>query len=172
VAPKAGVASQPATPPASAEALSGCSDLPQGVAVVIEAIQMFDQVLTEENAALVRFDTQAVAALQDRKLAVTRLYQERLRALMKDGGMTNSGPLGMTPEQRGKVIALVQAFERRMAHNTALLKAGMNSIERLFQAVNEAVLKKKVKEVAYTKVGQMANRLPTGASALAFNQSV
>ncbi|HLN25665.1 MAG TPA: hypothetical protein VK558_16950 [Patescibacteria group bacterium] len=141
--------------------------LPASLAQMAEAVSLLDAVLSAENLLLRGHDAHGVAAMQDRKLAVTRLYQERLRAFLKDEGRARD----LTAEQRDKVVALVRAMEARAEENANLLKANMNAIERLFETINSSMLKKKNPDVLYSRKGVMTGSMTTNGAALAFNKT-
>jgi hypothetical protein len=142
--------------------------LPASLAQMAEAVTMLDAVLSAENLLLRGHDAHGVAAMQDRKLAVTRLYQERLRALLRDEGSARD----LTEEQRGKLVGLVRAMEARAEENATLLKAHMDAIERLFETINSSMLQKKNPDVLYSRKGVMTGSMTTNAAALAYNTTI
>jgi hypothetical protein len=142
--------------------------LPANLAPMVEAITVYDQLLSEENALLTAGDAKGVSALVDRKMAATRLYQERLHAVLSDRECTRS----LTPEQRASVIALVKCLEKRAQENTTLLKANMNAIEQVFEAINEAARKMRRQEVAYSKAGMIQESYGRGGVSWAHNSMI
>ncbi len=142
--------------------------LPANVAPMVEAIRLYDDLLTEENALLRAGDANGVSALLDRKMAATRLYQERLRTLLGDGQATRS----MNPDQRGSVIGMVRGLEERVKENAILLKANMSAIEQLFEVINTAARKMRRQEVAYSKGGQLWETYSRQGASLAYNSTI
>ena len=138
------------------------------VGSVMEAVKLVDDVLVEENQVLRRHDAKAAAALQERKLAATRLYHERMRALLKDAEAVRAMP----PEQRMALTALAHGLDERVRENAILLKATMDSIDRLFAAINTAAQQKNHREVAYSRAGVVAGPASPVAASIAFNRTV
>lgn len=155
------------TSPAS-RSLPESGGLPSNVAAVLESMRLFDDVLGAENALLLNHDAAGVSALQERKLAATRLYHERLRALFQNPDALHA----LTPEQRARVRAVAEAVERNASHNAVLLKAGIVAIEKLFEAINNAVQQRKVRDVSYSQAGVVNNGLGPNAASLAFDRRV
>ena len=119
------------------------------VGAVIEAVRLMDGVLVEENQVLRRHDAKAAAALQERKLAATRLYHERMRALARDPDAARAMP----DQQRAELVAMARALDAHVHENAILLKATMDSIDRLFGAINTAAQQKAKREVSYSRKG-------------------
>jgi hypothetical protein len=142
--------------------------LPASLGPMVEAIHLYDDLLTEENAALKAGDSKSVEALLERKMAATRLYQERLRTLLADPQCTR----GMAPEQRSEVIAMVRCLEERAKENTTLLKANMGAIEQLFEVINTAARKMRRQDVAYSKAGTMCDTYNRNGVSLAYNHTI
>ncbi|HEY1722786.1 MAG TPA: hypothetical protein VGG27_16190 [Magnetospirillaceae bacterium] len=138
------------------------------VSGVIEAVRLMDDVLAEENQVLRRHDARAAAALQERKTAATRLYHERMRVLARDTEAART----MEPEQKAQLIALAQGLDERVKENAILLKATMDSIDRLFSAINHAAQQHVQKEVNYSRGGRVAPSAAQGAASIAFNRTV
>ena len=115
-----------------------------------------------------RHDTKAAAALQDRKLAATRLYQERMRALVRD----TEAARAMTQDQRLQLSQMAHGLDERVRENAILLKAAMDAMERLFGAINQAAQKKVQKEVAYSRGAVVAPSASPVAASIAFNRVV
>lgn len=142
--------------------------LPANLGPMVEAIHIYDELLTEENAALKAGNAKGVEALLDRKMAATRLYQERLRALLADPQCTRS----MAPERRNEVIAMVKCLEERAKENTTLLKANMGAIEQLFEVINTAARKMRHLDVAYSKAGMICDTYNRNGVSLAYNHTI
>lgn len=142
--------------------------LPPSVGPMVEAIHLYDALLTEENAALKAGDSKSVEALLDRKMAATRLYQDRLRTLLADPQSTRS----MAPELRNEVVAMVRCLEERAKENTTLLKANMGAIEQLFEVINTAARKMRRQDVAYSKAGMMCDGYNRNGVSLAYNHTI
>lgn len=172
-APGAAVAREAAKPVTAAAASKSAlkidiRTLPPSLGAMVEAIHVYDDLLTEENSALKSGNSKAVEALLDRKMAATRMYQERLRALLAEPQSTRS----MAPEQRGQVIAMVRSLEERAKENTTLLKANMKAIEQLFEVINTAARKMRRQEVAYSKAGMMCDSYIRNGVSLAYNNTI
>jgi hypothetical protein len=144
------------------------SNLHPVMVAMIEAIQIYEAILVEENAYLRTNDANGVTALLDRKMSATRLYQERQRAVLSDP----EAPRMMTPEQRAEVVALVRALEELAKENTLLLKANMSAIEQMFEVINNAARKMRKREVAYSDGGVIRDYHNAPSTSLAYNHTV
>lgn len=142
--------------------------LPASLGPMVEAIHIYDELLTEENAALKAGDSKTVESLLDRKMAATRLYQERLRTLLADPQSSRT----MAPDQRSEVVAMVKCLEERAKENTILLKANMGAIEQLFEVINTAARKMRRQDVAYSKAGMMCDNYIRNGVSLAYNHTI
>lgn len=138
------------------------------VGQVIEAVRLMDSVLDEENQVLRRHDAKGAAALQERKLAATRLYHERMRALTRDPGAARA----MSPEERTELSSLAHGLDARVRENAILLKATMDAIDRLFGCINQAAQQKAKREVSYSRAGLVAANASPTATSIAFNRTV
>jgi hypothetical protein len=143
-------------------------NLPEHMGPMVEAIQLYDALLCEENAMLKASDAKGVSALLERKMSATRLYQERLRAVLGDGESTRS----LATDQRATIVAMVKCLEARARENTILLKANMGAIEQVFEVINTAARKMRRREVAYSKAGTICDSYSPHSVSLAFNQSI
>jgi hypothetical protein len=142
--------------------------LPASLGPMVEAIHIYDELLTEENAALKAGDSKTVESLLDRKMSATRLYQERLRTLLADPHCTRS----MAPNLRSEVVTMVRCLEERAKENTTLLKANMGAIEQLFEVINTAARKMRRQEVAYSKAGMICDGYNRNGVSLAYNHTI
>ena len=158
-------ASRPASP--ALPPLEG-RDMPAVMASMMEAIRLYDALLSEENEMLQSGNSKGVATLLDRKMAATRLYQERLRAVLTDGECTRA----LTADQRAAVVARVKSLEELAKENTVLLKANMSAIEQLFEVINTAARKSRRREVAYSQAGRIRDTYSPQSVSLAYNHTV
>jgi hypothetical protein len=156
------------TPPRSPVPLIDLRGLSPAMAGMMEAIRIYEDLLVEENAALRGGDSKTVAALLDRKMGATRLYQDRLRTVLGDGEATRA----MAPEQRAQVVSMVRSLEELAKENTVLLKANMGAIEQLFEVINTAARKMRKREVAYSQAGVIRDYNTAAATSLAYNHTV
>jgi hypothetical protein len=131
-------------------------------------VRLVDTVLAEENLVLRRHDAAGAAALQERKMAAARLYHERMRALTRDTEATRS----MSLEQRTELVTIARGLDERVRENAILLKATMDSIDRLFGCINQAAQQKANKEVSYSRAGMVAPSASPAAASIAFNRTV
>lgn len=170
------VAPAPAAPPQHAVPVTPRSPVPlidirglsPAMQSMMEAIRIYEELLVEENAALRSGDSKSVAALLDRKMAATRLYQERLRTVLGDSEATRALP----PETRAQVVSMVRALEELAKENTLLLKANMGAIEQLFEVINTAARKMRKREVAYSQAGVIRDYHQASTTSLAYNHTV
>jgi hypothetical protein len=142
--------------------------LPEALVAMLEAIKIYDDLLTEENAALKAGQSKTVEGLLDRKMAATRLYQERLQILLSDPQNTR----GLPPDQRNEIIAMVRHLEERTKENSILLKASMGAIEQLFQVINSAAKKARRQELGYSKAGLLREAYNRSGMSLAYNHTI
>lgn len=163
-------AAAPAVKPAAARPLPtvDVKGLPANLGPMVEAICLYDELLSEENAALKAGDAKTVEGLLDRKMAATRLYQDRLRTLLGDAQCTRS----LTPDQRSHVISLVKGLEERANENTVLLKANMSAIEQVFEVINTAARKMRRQEVNYSRAGMVCDNYNRNGVSLAYNHTI
>jgi hypothetical protein len=142
--------------------------LSPAMAGMMEAIHIYEELLVEENQALRSGDSKTVAALLDRKMAATRLYQDRLRTVLGDAEITRS----LSTEQRTLIVAKVRSLEELARENTVLLKANMGAIEQLFEVINTAARKMRKREVAYSQAGVIRDYQTAATTSLAYNHTV
>lgn len=142
--------------------------LPASLGPMVEAIRLYDDLLAEENAALKAGDSKSVEALLDRKMAATRLYQERLRTFLCDQQCTKT----LSPEQRSNIVAMVRGLEVRAKENTMLLKANMKAIEQVFEVINTAARKIRKQETVYSKAGVVRDGYSQQGVSLAYNNTI
>jgi hypothetical protein len=154
--------------PRSPAPLIDTRGLSPAMAGMMEAIHIYEQLLVEENAALRSGDSKTVAALLDRKMGATRLYQDRLRTVLGDGEITRS----LSPEQRAQIVSMVRSLEELARENTVLLKANMGAIEQLFEVINTAARKMRKREVAYSQAGVIRDYQTAATTSLAYNHTV
>lgn len=155
------VAARPATRPVA-------GGLPESVAQIVEALTLFDGILIEENTLLRQQRAREAVALQERKLAAGRLYQERMRVLLQTGLPAS----GISQAQRDQILALARGMEGRATENAILLKATIHSIDRLFEAISTTAKRKTNKEVTYSKKAVIRGSLTPATSSIAFNRTV
>jgi hypothetical protein len=160
-------APQPAAPRAPLAPVD-IRGLSPAMSAMMEAIRIYEDLLTEENAALRAGDSKTVAALLDRKMGATRLYQDRLRTVLGDGEATRA----LAPEQRAQVVSIVRSLEELAKENTILLKANMGAIEQLFEVINTAARKMRKREVAYSQAGVIRDFHQASNTSLAYNHTV
>lgn len=158
----------PAAPPRSPVPLIDIRGLSPAMAAMVEAVHIYEELLVEENNALRSGDSKTVAALLDRKMGATRLYQDRLRTVLGDGEITRS----LTPDQRAQVVSMVRSLEELAKENTVLLKANMGAIEQLFEVINTAARKMRKREVAYSQAGVIRDYHTAATTSLAYNHTV
>jgi hypothetical protein len=158
----------PAVAPRAPVALIDIRGLSPAMAGMMEAIRIYEELLIEENAALRSGDSKTVAALLDRKMGATRLYQDRLRTVLGDSEITRS----LSTEQRTQVVSTVRALEELARENTVLLKANMGAIEQLFEVINTAARKMRKREVAYSQAGVIRDYQTAATTSLAYNHTV
>jgi len=166
--PVAAAAPQPAAAPRAPIPTIEIRGLSPSMAAMMEAIRIYEDLLVEENTALRSGDSKTVAALLDRKMGATRLYQDRLRTVLGDGETTRS----LTPEQRAQVVSMVRSLEELAKENTLLLKANMGAIEQLFEVINTAARKMRKREVAYSQAGVIRDFHQASNTSLAYNHTV
>lgn len=159
--------SAPSPTKPSAPPVSNPLGLPQTLAAMAEALQIYDSIVVEENRLLHAQDIPAVAALLERKQKATILYQERLRTTLNEKDSVQT----LSPEQRQWLVDQAQLLQTHVEENAGLLRANMHAIERLFGAVNEAFRKERDQQVTYSAKGKIDGP-PVSNSAIAFNSKV
>lgn len=157
-----------AAPPPSHRPAASLAGLPPSLAAMVEAIDLYDAILAEENTLLRTGDAKGVTALLDRKVAATQLYQERLRVLLAD----EAGRKTLSAEQRAKTTALAHGLEERAKENALLLKANMTAIEHVIEAVNGAARRSLRKEVGYSGKGDIRETYGAQGGAIAINRTI
>lgn len=175
-APVAPIAAAPLAPPQHAVPVTPRSPVPlidirglsPAMQSMMEAIRIYEELLVEENAALRSGNSKTVAALLDRKMGATRLYQDRLRTVLGDAEATRA----LAPETRAQVVSMVRALEELAKENTLLLKANMGAIEQLFEVINTAARKMRKREVSYSQAGVIRDYHQASTTSLAYNHTV
>lgn len=135
---------------------------------MMEAIDIYRELLIQENALLRSGDSDGVAGLLDRKMSATQLYQDRQRTVLGDPEATRS----LSADQRAKVVAMVRALEELASENTILLKANMSAIQQLFEVINLAARKMRKREVSYSQAGTIRDYHLAHNMSLAYNHVV
>jgi hypothetical protein len=158
----------PAAAPRAPAAPLDTRGMPPALAGMMEAIRIYEDLLIEENAALRAGDSKTVAALLDRKMGATRLYQDRLRTVLGDAETIRT----LSTEQRAQMVGMVRSLEELAKENTVLLKANMGAIEQLFEVINTAARKMRKREVAYSQAGVIRDYRNAAATSLAYNHTV
>jgi hypothetical protein len=155
------------TAPTSPRAMPSISPegLPPVVALLTESMRLYGEVLIEENALLRKHNTAAVGSLLGRKLAATRLYQERMEQTLRDKKVLENIPL----EQRVRVHALAHALEEQAAQNAVLLRASMSGLDRVLEVINSTVRNERQREAPYSKGGRLESARGRRSVAIAFN---
>jgi hypothetical protein len=126
--------------------------LPIEFAHAAEATRLFTELLASENAALRQHAIDKVVALQDRKRAIARLYEDRLHVLAGQTGVSVELP----EEWRNSLGALGHRLAMTVEENARLLKARMTAIETILDVVAKAVAQVSANDPFYSKNGKIA----------------
>ncbi|TAN51179.1 MAG: hypothetical protein EPN26_09370 [Rhodospirillales bacterium] len=126
----------------------------QALISVVEAAQHLCTLLETENTALRERKLADIEPLQERKAALSRLYEhgmKQIAAAGPDALKTLSKPL------RDQVLALAQRLDDLVASNGRLLKAAIEANQRVLKAVVDATRKHQAGGTVYDREGVIGN---------------
>ena len=126
--------------------------LPLEYAHAAEATRLFTDLLATENAALREHAIDKVVALQDRKRALARLYEDRLHVLAGQTGVSVELPETWRNNLGELGLRLTAAVEE----NARLLKARMTALETVLNVVARAVAQVSANDPFYSKNGKIS----------------
>lgn len=109
------------------------------------------ELLEVENDALINHDAETIAALNDRKIALTRLYASYTRGLadLPDSGRT------FDPEQRDELLAVGRQLEELVERNAMLLRAAIDATRTVVDIIAQSVRSSQDPGIVYGRTGTM-----------------
>jgi len=155
----------PVNAPASAMVAVG---LPSEFAQAAEATHLFSELLASENVALREHAIDRVIALGERKMALARLYEDRLHTLAERTDLNGSLP----PLWKEDLGSLAQRLQSVAEENASLLKAHIAAAERVLYNIAEAVKKVQPKEAYYSRSGSVGRTTNPESQSLSINTKV
>lgn len=127
---------------------------------LLEVASRLTALMERENAHLAKHEPAGVVALQDEKLALTRVYTTRVREIQKDP-TTLAAVTGVVRDEMRKAFARFDEVARR---NELALKAARTVNERVLKAIVEAANAQQPQRVSgYSRTGAAAR--PYGSAA-------
>ncbi|MEO5373822.1 MAG: hypothetical protein H7840_06020 [Alphaproteobacteria bacterium] len=136
---------------------------------LFDAVNLLDEVLDQENAALKVHNIAKVRELAERKERLTRLYTDNVKAVTGAPDLLKA----MEPERRERLKAFAVKLETNAAVNSRLLKANVDAANRLMKIVVEAVRERRSSNAGYSAVGALAaDEMKGPGTAIAFDQDV
>lgn len=138
---------------------------------VVEAAQHLCHLLEAENEALRNHRFADIEPLQERKAALSRLYEQGMKQIAKAGPEAIQA-LGSAV--RGQLLALAQRLDDLVAANGRLLKASIEANQRVLKAVVDATRKHQVGDSIYDREGTLGygKRKSAGAIAVSINKTL
>lgn len=109
------------------------------------------ELLEVENDALANHDAETIAALGDRKIALTRLYASYTRGL---ADLPESGR-GFNPEQRDELLAVGRQLEELVERNAMLLRAAIDATKTVVDIIAQSVRSSQDPGIVYNRSGAM-----------------
>lgn len=125
-------------------------EISEALVSVVEAAQHLCQLLETENAALKEHRFADIEPLQERKGALTRLYEQGMKQLAKAGP---EAMRGLAPALREQVLALATRLDELVGVNGRLLKASIEANQRVLKAVVDATRKHQAGGTIYDREG-------------------
>lgn len=158
------------TPPSlssSAEAMVAAG-LPTEVANAAEAIRLFSDLLASENVALRERAIDRIVAMQERKTALARLYEDRLHVLADKPDVAKT----LDTDWKQDLRVLAERLESLAQENALLLKAHMTAAEKVLEAIANAVKKVQPAESSYSRGGTLNAGSTHETLAFSLNQTI
>jgi flagellar biosynthesis/type III secretory pathway chaperone len=119
---------------------------------VVEAAQHLCHLLDVENAALREHRFVDIEPLQERKAALTRLYEQGMKQIAKGGAEAMKS---ISKPLREQVMLLAQRLDELAGANGRLLKASIEANQRVLKAVVDATRKHQVGGTVYDREGAL-----------------
>jgi hypothetical protein len=135
---------------------TGGPDLRPSIDGLIDIGSRLINLLGRETALLREMKIGEIADLQDEKLALTRAYEARMRALNKqDNGLTE-----VDQAIRDELRATVHRFEDAAKANAIAVRAAQEANQRLMQAIVDAVNERRSRADGYSANGHSTGTDP------------
>lgn len=120
---------------------------------VMETISTLRDIYAEENNALTAADTKGFLALQDRKLEVAQVYQDRISELLARKHELSQ----VSPDLKNKLAAMQREFAELAGQNRNALERMQRCMNHLGNRLREAAqdAMRKQRAVSYGRTGRM-----------------
>lgn len=137
---------------------------------LMQVMRQLTDLLTKENAALKRHRPDEVKSLTERKEQLARLYQGHMNAVHREPTLLKN----LEPAKREAMTQAAMRLGGLMQENASLLKAGIQSINMFFKAVNDALKERQdEKAAAYSRRGSLNGYAVNKRSlAVSYNQTM
>lgn len=152
------------TPETSAKPKEVSREFSSALVSVVEAAQHLCHLLETENEALRNHRFADIEPLQERKAALSRLYEQGMKQIAKAGPEAIQT---LSPVVREQLLALAQRLDDLAGANGRLLKASIEANQRVLKAVVDATRKHQVGDSIYDREGTLAYGKRKGGSAIA-----
>jgi flagellar biosynthesis/type III secretory pathway chaperone len=137
---------------------------------IMGVVRQLSDLLTKENLALKRHQTNEVKTLGERKEQLARLYQQHMNAIHRDPAAVKT----WEPNKRTALSAAAKRLSELMNENASLLKANITAVNKFLKTVVEAVKEKHEKTSAsYSKQGALSGYTSVKRNlAVSYNQTL
>lgn len=131
---------------------------------VVEAAQHLCHLLEMENDALRSLRFADIEPLQEKKAALSRLYEQGMKQIAKAGPEAMKS---LSPAVRDQLLALATKLDELVGSNGRLLKAQIEANQRVLKAVVDATRKHQASESIYDRDGMLGFGRRKGVSSVA-----
>ncbi len=153
-------------PQAEAKADAMGKEFTSALISVVEAAQHLCQVLEVENEALRAHRFADIEPLQERKGALSRLYEQGMKQIAKAGPDVMKG---LSQPLREQVLALATRLDKLVGDNGNLLKASIEANQRVLKAVVDATRKHQSAGTVYDREGAVSTGRRKGIPSVAIS---
>jgi hypothetical protein len=109
------------------------------------------ELLEVENDALLNHDAETIAALGDRKVALTRLYASYTRGLSERPDSARA----FNPEQKADLMAIALQLEDLVERNATLLRAAIDASKTVVDIIARSVRATQDPGIVYSRGGTL-----------------
>lgn len=146
------------------KAKEGAKEISSALISVVEAAQHLCALLEQENMALQERRFVDIEPLQERKAALSRLYEQGMKQVARGGAEALKG---LSPPLREQVLALAKRLDELVGVNGRLLKASIEANQRVLKAVVDATRKHQAGGTVYDREGVISSGRRKGMPSVA-----
>jgi flagellar biosynthesis/type III secretory pathway chaperone len=144
---------RPAQPPPAAPGRGQPPVKPDKIDDLLDVAQLLVRLLERENQALAQRRAADVAAMQEEKAKLSKLYESHMQALAKAPELAAK----VRPERREALKAMAKKLDGLVAVNGRLLKASIEANQRVLKAVIESAKRHQNRGAVYSRDGQIGS---------------